>query len=135
MNNQEIAELFGEHDIRCEEMHPLFMTPLTALGGRLTDVILECDFDEILDAMGIPKEGRDDIQTRDDLEEMLYGAGLDGFLAQFAKPIARAFGSDGSHSSSWGYYRARWFYADSIPELSQMAIDWAKKVFDEDMGQ
>ena len=135
MNNREIAELFFEHDMRCEEMHPLFMTPLTALTGRLADVILEHDFDETLDAMGIAVEGRDDIQTRDDLEEMLYEANLQGFLAKFAKPIAMPFGTNDGYSSSWGYYRMHWIYADSIPELAEKAVKWAEEVFDGDMNQ
>lgn len=133
MNIQNIKSQFEEYDIRCEEMHPMFMNPVTALGGRLTDVILEHDFDQTLDAMGIPKEGRDDIQDRDDLADLLHEAKLHGYLAQFAKPIARPFGENGAYSSSWGYYRTQWFYASSVLELSQKAIEWAKKVFDEDM--
>lgn len=134
MNNREIAELFFEHDMRCEEMHPLFMTPFTALTGRLAEIILEDDFDETLDALGIPVERRDDIQTRDDLEELFYEASLYGFLAKFAKPIAIPFGTNDSYSSSWGYYRMHWIYANSIPELAQKAIKWAEEVFDGDMN-
>lgn len=133
MDIAKIKEQFEEHDLRCEEMHPLFMTPLTALTGRLTEIILTDDFNETLDAMGIPKEGRDDIQTRDDLEELLYAEKLDGFLACFAKPIVKPFGENGSRSCSWGYYRRQWIYADNIPELSEKAITWAKDVFEKDM--
>lgn len=135
MDIAEIKEQFEEHDMRCEEMHPLFMTPLTALHGRLTEIILEYPHYETCEALGFVEEERYLLDSRDDLEELLYAKKLDGFLACFAKPVAKPFGDNGGYSSSWGHYRTQWLYADSISELSQKAITWAAKVFAEDMAE
>lgn len=135
MNIEQIKEQFFEHDLRCEEMHPLFMTPITALSGRLSEVILEDYFYETTEAMGLSEEERQILNDRDDLEELLFAKQLDGFLARFAKPIAFGFGTNGGYSSSWGYYRTQWFYAGSIPELAQKALNWSEEVFEIDMGR
>lgn len=134
MDIQEIKSQFEEHDMRCEEMHPLFMTPLTAMCGRLSEIILEDDHYDTCEALGFVEEERYLLDSRDDLEELLYAKKLDGFLACFAKPVVKPFGDNGGYSSSWGHYRTQWIYADSISELSQMAITWAKEVFEKDMN-
>ncbi|MGP5518045.1 hypothetical protein ACTXNA_07355 [Psychrobacter celer] len=135
MDIQEIKSRFEEHDMRCEEMHPLFMTPLTTLYGRLSEIILDDHHFETVEALGITEEERFQLDSRDDLEELLYAKKLDGFLACFAKPIVKPIGDSGSHSCSWGYYRTTWLYADSISELSQKAIKWAEEVFEKDMAK
>lgn len=135
MNIAEIKEQFEDHDMRCGEMHPLFMTPLTALYGRLSEIILDDYHFETVEALGITEEERYLLDSRDDLEELLYAKKLDGFLACFAKPVAKPFGDNGGYSSSWGHYRTQWLYADSIPELAQKAIKWAAEVFEKDMAK
>ncbi len=132
---KEVKELLAEHDLRCEEMHPLFMAPLDSLGGRLVDIILEYNFYEACDALGFSDSERDQLDSRDDLEELLYAKKLNGYLACFAKPIVKPCGDRGSYSFSWGYYRNQWLYAESISDLVQKAIEWADEVFKQDMAK
>jgi len=46
-----------------------------------------------------------------------------GFLVKFATPVPQNI-KDGSHSMSWGYYAAKWIYADTYQEACEKALAW-----------
>jgi hypothetical protein len=63
----------------------------------------------------------------DDIVVELIIRGLTGFFAHLSAPIPTAFPYEGSIEYSWGYYRSRWVYADSLDEIAALAKTFRDK--------
>lgn len=64
----------------------------------------------------------------DDIEglcEWLMQQGFLGYLVQMATPHTRRVGDVVSYS--WGYYKTRWFYAETVLSAMENGLAWAKK--------
>ena len=89
-----------------------------ALSGLLRQAIEE-DGDLVCEAMSIDMAELDAFE-HEEVIDAAVACGKFGFLGQFGY----AFEREGRRS--WGMYTLQWLYADTIDELFQKAIEWAK---------
>lgn len=58
-----------------------------------------------------------------------------GFVVQFARPVMRWDKAGTSADFSWGYYNTAWLYGDSIEEVVDRGLAWAKELEDEEKAK
>ena len=106
------------------------------IAGAITDGALSDDLNEFLDdedeetitkCLGeIPDyvdiEGHG-YSRNDSVSEWLFQTGKLGFLVQFATPVMEPT-SHNSRSFSWGHYRLKWVYAETIEEAITSGMKW-----------
>lgn len=65
-------------------------------------------------------------ERSDDIYEWLTAAGKLGFLVQFATPVMTKR-TEFARSFSWGYYKTKWFYAETIDEAIAKGLAWIEE--------
>lgn len=53
---------------------------------------------------------------------------VDGFFAQFIRPIPSSFYGDGAFTYSWGYCQIGWVFAETLDEIATLAEEFSAKV-------
>lgn len=135
---QNIFLEFGEAEVRCEAIWPLFMCISSySMPSELADLI--AGDNDACKALGLSDE---EIATIDEfncerevISDILQERGSLGFLAQYATPIPFNFrvinDAVSSYTSGWGYVTTTWLYSEDLSDLNQKAIEWAKSEFNE----
>ncbi len=79
---------------------------------------------------GAPEDREAERARMDNNANALGDAGLLGLAVQFATPV-RKYYSATSYSSSWGYYRTAWIYADTYQQAWELGAAWASAKHDQ----
>lgn len=113
-----------EDNVRCEK---IFHLGIMTAQDRLPDDLKEA-FDSDWAQIHKTLKLRYKVDIDADEWQMVEALEVDqknGFLVQFATPCPRFFDSD-SFSFSWGFYTCKWFYAETMEEVTQKGIKWAR---------
>ena len=119
-NHKELFQTFENLWLRTEQIIHIGTSigESTALSDPLYQAIEE-DGNLICEALSIDMAEPDAFE-HDEVIDASVACGKLGFLGQFG----HAFEREGRRS--WGMYTLQWLYADTIDELFQKAIEWAK---------
>ena len=119
-----------EATVRMEQI--IFLPGMLGMDGddtsdALVSFLAEEEEDTIVECFpGMPAalfdDGRDDFTEA--FSQWACGANLHGFLIQFATPVKTPIGK-GVYNFSWGHYRTKWIYDESIKRAADRAVEWA----------
>lgn len=88
--------------------------------------LFEMSWDQIINALNIKVS--DHITLEDLCCDLIGRYKRYGFLGEIAIPVPRDFSDDfSSYTFSFGLTHTAWFYADSIEELSEKALEYQEK--------
>lgn len=113
-----------EENVRCEKIFHLgIMTAQESLPDDLREAF-DSDWGQMDKALKL--RNKVDI-CADEWQkvEALEVEQKNGFLIQFATPCPDFLDRD-SYSFSWGFYTCKWFYGETMEEVTQKGIKWAR---------
>jgi hypothetical protein len=90
------------------------------------DFFSDEDYADIEQCLGkVPKYVRQSIESHefDAVQEWLVRGNKYGYLIRIATPIMTPT-SETSASYSWGYYRTKWVYGDTLEEALEAGFSW-----------
>lgn len=126
MNEKELMDAFDDANLRAESIiHiPAMITDYEfspAIENELWD-----DYD-LLVAMGLVpgNEVPDWTEDKELVIETIHNKKKYGWACKFATQIVTPHEEGGGYSSSWGHYKAKWFYADTYEATCAAALAWA----------
>jgi hypothetical protein len=96
-----------------------------ALPEDLREFLQETETEHLARCFGTLPDFLDEDPADYMLAEWLIDCRHLGWLVQFAAPVKKPIAS-GGRIFSWGYYRTRWFYAESVEQAIQHGLDWVK---------
>jgi hypothetical protein len=129
MMASDIAQLMFDASVRIEKM---LWIPGVCAGA--TDDFKDFIDDDLLDAeevhRALPwiKHFAEKEWPAEDILCELARKNANGFFVQLATPVPSNFSKSGGYCSSWGHYRTKWFYFDSLEAIGQGAVAWADRV-------
>lgn len=120
---------FNNETARIEEIIFLAgaLSDLDSLPQAFRDFIEDSDDEQIDQPFGeVPADIKAVLGDRDGSEifaDWLLSRGTLGFLVKFATPVASLFDGD-SFTYSWGFYKTRWVYGDTIDAAIEAGFAW-----------
>lgn len=136
--NQDLAAQFAE-----KHFHLVKIIHLAAQNDDLCD-----DLEDFIEEMDVsdaeifplpPKQAaylRDMVKDdeRDEIYPLLCDNGLHGWLVLIEQPVITD-GTPDCYSSSWGYTRYKWLYAESYEGVLKNAQEWSERTAQDDFKQ
>lgn len=127
LNNRQIFNTFTENNIRFEHMFLLGSAVGDILPHTLSEVLEDYE-EEIASSLGI-KSGS--MSCTDELAFTLCRSDKMGFLAMVCTPVPKFSDDKGEDFSyCWSKFSFQWIYAETLEELYNEAVEWAKFFFD-----
>lgn len=128
MNHQQISEALRGAAVRFERCVFLAgaLADFESLPDDLSGFLEDCSTEDIQEVInGFPTELLEDADVANELAaEWLIANGRLGFLVNVATPVMERI-TKSARSYSWGYYRTKWLYGETMASVVQQALAWA----------
>ena len=130
MNNVSVSEMMDEATLRAEKVVYLAASITESLPDDARELLEENSVEELTDIFGeLPDyliEALGDGEHYE-ISQWLLDTEKLGYVVQFATPIREPSGSSGKFwSYSWGYYRTKWFYGETMEKAINLGVAWAR---------
>lgn len=136
MSHEKISRKMYDENLRIEKIVYLAGQLGESIAEDAKDLLEDSSVEDLNDIFGtLPQYMIEAIEDGHDEEiaSWLIDEGKLGYVVQFASPIRERFGGSKFFSMSWGYYRTKWIYGETIEETIRTGMNWAKSMSDKDM--
>ena len=129
MDHSEIYRRFNEANVRIEKIFHLGSMCIHGCFPEDLKLSMNEFMDEVTDADDVDVKSKiTDVET---LIDYLKEKDRFGFLLHVATPIPDFSKDSKTPSLTWNKYTTEWIYSETFEEAAEVAIKWAKGLYDE----